>query len=134
MFSMGFIKSFLGIFLFSLLVGCALQPSVEELKRVLGSTLDQDLKKSMGDKLMGISAQDLIGVAGVNITSLRVIDCSRKGLKRFRCEIFLEYHIDFKEKSIGALFQGIGSVKGLHQVDLFKDGDGWLVLELVPAL
>lgn len=128
-------KKSLVIILFLIgMLGCAMQPSQEMIKTAVEESLKNELDRSLGENVFGIATRDFVGISGVKVTSLRVIECERKSLKRFVCEIFIEYEVVFKDASLGALLKGLGSVSGLHQVDLFSDTNGWLVLELSKKL
>jgi len=127
-------KSLIVVFFLIGMVGCAMQPSQETIKTAVEESLKKELDRNLGENIFGMATRDIVGISGVKVTSLRVIECERKSLKRFVCEIFVDYEVVFKDASLGALLKGLGSVSGLHQVDLFSDTNGWLVLELSKKL
>lgn len=112
------------------LSGCALQPNEIDLKSSIEDSLQKDLGKVLHTSFLGVSPRDLVGIDGVRIASLRVVECTRQGLKRFRCQIFMDYEVVFRENSVGSLFEGAGSQRGLYLLDCMKEPDGWLVLAI----
>jgi hypothetical protein len=84
-------KKSLVIILFLIgMLGCAMQPSQEMIKTAVEESLKKELDRSLGENVFGIATRDFVGISGVKVTSLRVIVCERKSLKRFVCEIFMD--------------------------------------------
>jgi hypothetical protein len=115
----------------TLLIGCAKEPSDEEVYKVISNSIREDASNLIDKKVFGINLGSVLGVEQLKINAIEKIACDSTVNKKVTCQVLVDFEFVNKKDGLTELLGGIPRTKKIVEYQFIKTSQGWQVLDPV---
>jgi hypothetical protein len=113
----------------TLLIGCAKEPSDEEVYKVISNSIKEDASNLIDKKFFGINLGSVLGIDQLKINAIEKIACDSPVNKKVTCQVLVDFEFVNKKDGLSELLWGVPRTKKIVEYQFIKASQGWQVLE-----
>jgi hypothetical protein len=115
----------------TLLVGCAKEPSNEDVVKIISSRIKDDASNLIDKKFLGINVGSVLGIDQIKINAVEKIACEPIVNKKITCQVLVDYEFVNKKDGLTELLGGLPKTKQIVEYQFVLTSQGWQVLDPV---
>ena len=115
----------------TLLIGCAKEPSDEDVVRVISNSIKEDAANLIDKNFLGVNLGNVLGIDQLKINAVEKIACEPIINKKITCQVLVDFEFVNKKDGLTELLGGLPKTKKIVEYQFVQTSQGWQVLEPV---
>lgn len=115
----------------TLLLGCAKEPSNEDVVKIISSSIKEDAANLIDKKFLGVNLGSVLGIDQLKINTIEKIACEPIVNKKTTCQVLVDFEFVNKKDGLTELLGGVPKTKKIVEYQFVQTSQGWQVLETV---
>ena len=115
----------------SLLMGCAKEPSNEDVVKIISNTIKEDTANVIDKKFLGVNMGSVLGIDQLKINAIEKIACEPIVNKKITCQVLVDFEFVNKKDGLIELLGGVPKTKKVVEYQFVQTSKGWQVLDPV---
>ena len=115
----------------TLLIGCAKEPSDEEVVKVISNSIKEDAANLIDKNFFGVNLGNVLGIDQLKINAVEKIACEPIVNKKITCQVLVDFEFVNKKDGLTELLGGLPKTKKIVEYQFVQTSQGWQVLEPV---
>ena len=117
------------LFCTTLLIGCAKEPSDEDVVKVISNSIKEDAANLIDKKFLGVNLGSVLGIDQLKINAVEKIACEPIVNKKITCQVLVDFEFVNKKDGLTQLLGGLPKTKKIVEYQFVQTSQGWQVLE-----
>ena len=117
------------LFCTTLLIGCAKEPSDEDVVKVISNSIKEDAANLIDKNFLGVNLGDVLGIDQLKINTVEKIACEPFVNKKITCQVLVDFEFVNKKDGLTELLGGLPKTKKIVEYQFVQTSQGWQVLE-----
>ena len=117
------------LFCTTLLIGCAKEPSDEDVVKVISNSIKEDAANLIDKNFLGVNLGIVLGIDQLKINAVEKIACEPIVNKKITCQVLVDFEFVNKKDGLTELLGGLPKTKKIVQYQFLQTSQGWQVLE-----
>ena len=119
------------LFCTTLLIGCAKEPSDEDVVKVISNSIKEDAANLIDKNFLGVNLGNVLGIDQLKINAVEKIACEPIINKKITCQVLVDFEFVNKKDGLTELLGGLPKTKKIVEYQFVQTSQGWQVLEPV---
>ena len=119
------------LFCTTLLIGCAKEPSDEDVVKVISNSIKEDAANLIDKNFLGVNLGNVLGIDQLKINAVEKIACEPIVNKKITCQVLVDFEFVNKKDGLTELLGGLPKTKKIVEYQFVQTSQGWQVLEPV---
>ena len=119
------------LFCTTLLIGCAKEPSDEDVVKVISNSIKEDAANLIDKNFLGVNLGNVLGIDQLKINVIKKIACEPIVNKKITCQVLVDFEFVNKKDGLTELLGGLPKTKKIVEYQFVQTSQGWQVLEPV---
>ena len=119
------------LFCTTLLIGCAKEPSDEDVVKVISNSIKEDAANLIDKKFLGVNLGSVLGIDQLKINAVEKIACEPIVNKKITCQVLVDFDFVNKKDGLTELLGGLPKTRKIVEYQFVQTSQGWQVLEPV---
>ena len=119
------------LFCTTLLIGCAKEPSDEDVVKVISNSIKEDAANLIDKNFFGVNLGNVLGIDQLKINAVEKIACEPIVNKKITCQVLVDFEFVNKKDGLTELLGGLPKTKKIVEYQFVQTSQGWQVLEPV---
>jgi hypothetical protein len=115
----------------TLLIGCAKEPSDEDVVKVISNSIKEDAANLIDKNFLGVNLGNVLGIDQLKINAVEKIACEPIVNKNITCQVLVDFEFVNKKDGLTELLGGLPKTKKIVEYQFVQTSQGWQVLEPV---
>ena len=115
----------------TLLIGCAKEPSDEDVVKVISNSIKEDAANLIDKNFLGVNLGNVLGIDQLKINAIEKIACEPIVNKKITCQVLVDFEFVNKKDGLTELLGGLPKTKKIVEYQFVQTSQGWQVLEPV---
>ena len=115
----------------SLLMGCAKEPSNEDVVKIISNIIKDDASNVIDKKFLGVNMGSVLGIDQLKINAIEKIACEPIVNKKITCQVLVDFEFVNKKDGLIELLGGVPKTKKVVEYQFVQTSKGWQVLDPV---
>jgi hypothetical protein len=115
----------------TLLLGCAKEPSNEDVVKIISSSIKEDAANLIDKKFLGVNLGSVLGIDQLKINTIEKIACEPIVNKKVTCQVLVDFEFLNKKDGLTELLGGLPKTKKIVEYQFVQTSQGWQVVESV---
>lgn len=115
----------------ALLVGCAKEPSDEDVVKIISNSIKEDAANLIDKKFLGVNLGSVLGIDQLKINAIEKIACEPIVNKKITCQVLVDFEFVNKKDGLTELLGGLPKTKKIVEYQFVQTSQGWQVLDPV---
>ena len=115
----------------TLLIGCAKEPSDEDVVKVISNSIKEDAANLIDKNFLGVNLGNVLGIDQLKINAVEKIACEPIVNKKITCQVLVDFEFVNKKDGLTELLGGLPRTKKIVEYQFVQTSQGWQVLEPV---
>ena len=117
------------LFCTTLLIGCAKEPSDEDVVKVISNSIKEDAANLIDKNFLGVNLGNVLGIDQLKINAVEKIACEPIVNKKITCQVLVDFEFVNKKDGLTQLLGGLPKTKKIVEYQFVQTSQGWQVLE-----
>lgn len=117
------------LFCTTLLIGCAKEPSDEDVVKVISNSIKEDAANLIDKNFLGVNLGNVLGIDQLKINAVEKIACEPIVNKKITCQVLVDFEFVNKKDGLTELLGGLPKTKKIVEYQFVQTSQGWQVLE-----
>lgn len=117
------------LFCTTLLIGCAKEPSDEDVVKVISNSIKEDAANLIDKNFLGVNLGNVLGIDQLKINAVEKIACEPIVNKKITCQVLVDFEFVNKKDGLTDLLGGLPKTKKIVEYQFVQTSQGWQVLE-----
>ena len=113
----------------TLLIGCAKEPSNEDVVKIISNTIKEDTANVIDKKFLGVNMGSVLGIDQLKINAIEKIACEPIVNKKITCQVLVDFEFVNKKDGLTELLGGLPKTKKIVEYQFVQTSQGWQVVE-----
>jgi len=119
------------LFCTTLLIGCAKEPSDEDVVKVISNSIKEDAANLIDKNFLGVNLGNVLGIDQLKINAVEKIACEPIVNKKITCQVLVDFEFVNKKDGLTELLGGLPKTKKIVEYQFVQTSQGWQVLDPV---
>ena len=119
------------LFCTTLLIGCAKEPSDEDVVKVISNSIKEDAANLIDKNFLGVNLGNVLGIDQLKINAVEKIACEPIVNKKITCQVLVDFEFVNKKDGLTELLGGLPKTKKIVEYQFVQTSQGWQVVESV---
>ena len=115
----------------ALLMGCAKEPSNEDVVKIISISIKEDAANLINKKFLGVNMGSVLGIDQLKINVIEKIACEPIVNKKITCQVLVDFEFLNKKDGLTELLGGLPKTKKIVEYQFVQTSQGWQVVESV---
>jgi hypothetical protein len=115
----------------ALLMGCAKEPSNEDVVKIISNIIKDDASNVIDKKFLGVNMGSVLGIDQLKINAIEKIACEPILNKKITCQVLVDFEFVNKKDGLTELLGGVPKTKKVVEYQFVQTSKGWQVLDPV---
>ena len=112
----------------TLLIGCAKEPSDEDVVKVISNSIKEDAANLIDKNFLGVNLGNVLGIDQLKINAVEKIACEPIVNKNITCQVLVDFEFVNKKDGLTELLGGLPKTKKIVEYQFVQTSRGWQVL------
>ena len=117
------------LFCTTLLIGCAKEPSDEDVVKVISNSIKEDAANLIDKNFLGVNLGSVLGIDQLRINTIEKIACEPIVNNKITCQVLVDFEFINKKDGLTELLGGVPKTKKIIEYQFVQTSQGWQVLE-----